>query len=131
MRPKADGLKGVVEPAGGDAVVGLMGGHVMDAVVLAGQDDVPVLQNGDVTRQAKVGMGPLVALLNTGTTHSDLWSRESSAPVGRAKLYMPKVIITNLTYTVQFDASHFLTVLYIVIQYIQFHTCMDKQEHSC
>ena len=52
----------MVEPSSGDAVVGLMGGHMVDAVVLAGQDDVPVLQHGDVPGQAKVGVGPLVTL---------------------------------------------------------------------
>lgn len=50
----------------GDAEVGLVGGHVVDPVVLPGQDDVPVLQEHDPARKAKVGVGPLVDLVGHG-----------------------------------------------------------------
>lgn len=50
----------------GDAEVGLVGGHVVDPVVLPGQDDVPVLQEDDPARKAKVGVGPLVDLVGHG-----------------------------------------------------------------
>lgn len=42
-RPEPQLLQGIVQPACGDAEVCLVGGNVMDAMVLAGQDDVAVL----------------------------------------------------------------------------------------
>ena len=39
-RPEAYSLHWIVEPAGGDTKVGLMRRHVVDAMVLARQDDV-------------------------------------------------------------------------------------------
>ena len=53
-RPKANVLKGVVEPPGGDAEERLMWRHMVDAVVLPGQDYVQVLEDGDVPGKAKV-----------------------------------------------------------------------------
>lgn len=50
----------------GDAEVGLVGGDVVDAVVFAWQDDVPVLQEGDPAWQPKVRVGPLVDLVGEG-----------------------------------------------------------------
>lgn len=50
----------------GDAEVGLVGGHVVDPVVLAGQDDVPVLQEHDPAGEAEVRVGPLVDLVGHG-----------------------------------------------------------------
>ena len=41
--PEADHLQWVVQPACGDAEVGLMGGHMVDAVVPPWQDDVQCL----------------------------------------------------------------------------------------
>ena len=38
----------------GDAEVGLVGGDVVDAMVFAGQDDVPVLQEDNPARQPEV-----------------------------------------------------------------------------
>lgn len=50
----------------GDAEVGLVGGDMMDAMVFAGQDDVPVLQEDDPARQPKVRVRPLVDLVGEG-----------------------------------------------------------------
>ena len=41
--PEVDHLQGVVQPAGGNAEVGLMGSHMVDAVVLPRQDYVESL----------------------------------------------------------------------------------------
>lgn len=50
----------------GDAEVGLVWGHVVDPVVLPGQDDVPVLEENDPAWKAKVRVGPLVDLVGHG-----------------------------------------------------------------
>ena len=60
--PEPQLLQRVVQPARGDAEVGLVGGNVVDPVVLARQDDVHVLKQGDPPWQAEVGVGPLVEL---------------------------------------------------------------------
>ena len=57
-----DGLEDIVEPPGCDAIVGVVGRHVVDAVVLDGQDQVQGLQHLDVPRQAEVRVRPLVDL---------------------------------------------------------------------
>lgn len=41
--PEVDHLEGVIQPASGDAEVGLMGGHMVDAVVPPRQDNVQSL----------------------------------------------------------------------------------------
>lgn len=76
--PEADVLHGVVEPARGDAEVGLVGGHVVYTVVPAGQDQVVALQELDPGRQAKVGVGPLVDLV--GQSHKDGQEQEEAVP---------------------------------------------------
>ena len=43
-RPEADLLQRPVKPASGDAVVSVVGRHVVDLVMLTGQQQVPVLQ---------------------------------------------------------------------------------------
>ena len=50
----------------GDAEVGLVGGNVVDAMVFAGQDDVPVLQEDDPAWQPEVRVRPLVDLVGEG-----------------------------------------------------------------
>ena len=61
-RPESQVLERIVEPTSGDTKVGLMWCHVVDAVVLARQDDVQVLEDGDVPGQAKVCVRPFVDL---------------------------------------------------------------------
>ena len=64
-RPEADRLERVVEPAGGDAEERLVRRHVVDAVVAPRQNDMQVLQQRDVARQAEVRVRPLVKLQPT------------------------------------------------------------------
>lgn len=52
-----------------DAEICLMRGDMMDAVVLAGKDDVAVLQQHDPSRQPEVRVRPLVNLV--GKSHKD------------------------------------------------------------
>ena len=61
-RPEADRLERVVEPAGRDAEERLVRRHVVDAVVTPRQNDMQVLQQRDVARQAEVRVRPLVKL---------------------------------------------------------------------
>ena len=49
-----NGLEDVVEPAGCYTVVGVMGRHVMDAVMLDWKDQMQGLQHLYVPRQAEV-----------------------------------------------------------------------------
>lgn len=42
-RPETDHLKRIIQPASGDAEVGLVWRNVMDAMMLPGQNDVRVL----------------------------------------------------------------------------------------
>lgn len=67
--PEAHLLQRVVQPTCSDAEVRLMRGDVMDAVVLAREDDVAVLQEHDPARQAEVRVRPLVNLV--GERHED------------------------------------------------------------
>ena len=60
--PEVDLFKWPVEPASRYAEVGLVRWDVVDAMMLARQDDMQVLQNTDVARKAKVGVRPLVDL---------------------------------------------------------------------
>ena len=62
VAPKADFFQGVVEPPSGDAEIGLVGRDVVDAMVLPGQDDMKILEDGDVSRQAEVCVRPFVDL---------------------------------------------------------------------
>ena len=64
-RPEADRLERVVEPAGRDAEERLVRRHVVDTVVTPRQNDMQVLQQRDVTRQAEVRVRPLVKLQPT------------------------------------------------------------------
>ena len=63
----------------GDAEVGLVGGDVMDAMVFAGQDDVPVLQEDDPARQPEVRVRPLVDLVGEGA--KDDQAEDEALPV--------------------------------------------------
>lgn len=53
----------------GDAVVRLVRRDVVDAVVFPRQHQVPVLQQRDPAREAKVGVAPLVDLVGQGHKH--------------------------------------------------------------
>ena len=70
-RPEADQLERVVEPAGGNTVVRLVRRHVVDSMMFTRQDNVKILQDGDVPRQSEVCVGPLVDLLD-GTEKTPL-----------------------------------------------------------
>lgn len=61
-----------------DAKVRLVRGDVVDAVVLAGQDDVPVLQQHHPAGQAEVGVRPLVDLVGEG--HEDAQCKQVAVP---------------------------------------------------
>lgn len=50
----------------------------MDAVVLPGKDDVEVLQEHDPTREAEVGVRPLVNLVGEG--HEDGQCKQVAVP---------------------------------------------------
>ena len=62
-RPEVDFFQWEVEPAGGDAEVGVMWGNVVYAVVSLGQDDVHLLEPFDPGWQGSVGVRPLVNLV--------------------------------------------------------------------
>lgn len=64
VTPEFDLLERIIEPTGGDAKVGVMRGHVMDTVMDTRQDDVHVLEDGNVARQAKIRVRPFVKLFN-------------------------------------------------------------------
>ena len=49
-----DHLKWVVEPASGDAEVGFMWRHMVDAVMFTRQDDAQILEDGDVAGETKI-----------------------------------------------------------------------------
>lgn len=55
-----------------------MRGDVVDAVVLAGQDDVAVLQEHNPARQAEVSVWPLVNLVGEG--HKDGQCKQVAVP---------------------------------------------------
>lgn len=61
--PESQLLQRVVQPTCRDAEVGLVGGDVVDAVVLSRQDDVAALQKHDPPRQPEVRVRPLVDLV--------------------------------------------------------------------
>lgn len=77
-RPETQRFHGEVEPAGGDAEVHLMGGHVVHPVVPAGQDQVVALQELDPGGKPKVGVGPLVELV--GQRDKDGQQEEEAVP---------------------------------------------------
>lgn len=58
-------------PTCGDAEVGLVGRHVVDAVVFPWQDDVPVLEEGDPAWQPEVRVRPLVDLVGEGAEDAE------------------------------------------------------------
>lgn len=60
------------------AEIGLVGGDVVDAVVLAREDDVPVLQEHHPGRQAEVHVRPLVDLV--GERHKDPQCKQVAVP---------------------------------------------------
>lgn len=60
------------------AEIGLVGGDVVDAVVLAGEDDVPVLQEHHRGRQPEVRVRPLVNLV--GERHEDGQCKQVAVP---------------------------------------------------
>lgn len=66
------------KPTCGDAEIRLVGGDVVDAVVLAGEDDVPVLQEHHPERQAEVRVRPLVDLV--GERHKDGQCKQVAVP---------------------------------------------------
>lgn len=69
----------------GDAEVRLVGGDVMDTVVLARKDDVAVLQEHHPTRKAEVRVRPLVNLVGKG--HED---------GQRIHVAVPRVYVVNV-----------------------------------
>lgn len=60
------------------AEIGLVGGDVVDAVMLAGEDDVPVLQEHHPGRQPEVRVRPLVNLV--GERHKDGQCKQVAVP---------------------------------------------------
>lgn len=62
----------------GDAEVRLVGRDVVDAVVLAGEDDVVVLQEHHPARQAEIRVRPLVNLVGQG--HEDGQCKQVAVP---------------------------------------------------
>lgn len=63
---------------GGDAEVRLMRGDVMDAVVLARQDDMAVLQEHHPAGEAEVRVRPLVNLI--GQSHENGQRKQVAVP---------------------------------------------------
>ena len=61
-RPEVDHLQRVVQPARRDAEVRFVRRHVVNTMVLAGQNQVHVLQYRDVAGKAEIRMGPFVNL---------------------------------------------------------------------
>lgn len=76
--PETQLLQRVVQPTCSDAEVRLMRRDVMDAVVLAGEDDLAVLEEHNPTRQAKVRVRPLVNLVGQG--HKDGQCEQVAVP---------------------------------------------------
>lgn len=54
---------GAQHHTGGNAVIRLVRRHVVDAVVFPWQHQMPVLEQRDPSREAKVGVAPLVDLI--------------------------------------------------------------------
>lgn len=81
--PEPNPFQGVVEPARGDAEVGLMWGHVVDSVVLLGQYYVGVLEEGDPGGQPRVRVRPLVDLIGERNEERGRRGKEvEGVPVG-------------------------------------------------
>lgn len=70
MIPELDLLERVVEPTGGDAKVGVVRRDVVHAMMNAWQNDVHVLQDGYVARQAEVRVRPFVKLETNKTNRN-------------------------------------------------------------
>ena len=69
--PKLYAFEWVVEPAGGDAEVGVMWCHVVDPMVPPRQNDMHPLQPLDPGRQMTVRVRPLVDLVCEGDKETE------------------------------------------------------------
>lgn len=61
--PKLNLLEGRIEPSGCDTEEGLMWRDMVDAVMTLRENDMPILQGFDPTRQAEVSVRPFVELV--------------------------------------------------------------------
>ena len=96
--PESNQFQWVIEPSSGNAKVSFMWHHMVDTVVLSGQDDVPILQLLHPQWQTKISVRPLVNLISQ--SHKDNENKEET--VGGIRLFyrllvMKATLVDNVT----------------------------------